>query len=219
MNIVLVDVLYGLTKTSDVYSYEINPFNKTATYPEMGNDTYSTVGFDLELKRHYTKHVLNFYLPSLLFVVASWMSFLIPPDAIPGRMSLLITLLLTQISLFSTVSQIQPPTKYPTALEIWILFCLILIFLALLAYAYLLLRMRCQAWSRGKSRALIKPASPIIQRGQIKETPAIAAQQKIQNYSQLDMIFLPCFPLLFLLFNLIYWPIIATETHLSLHQW
>ena len=200
-----MDVIYGLTKTSDVYSYEINPFNKTATYPEMGNDTYSTVGFDLELKRDFTKHLLNFYLPSLLFVVASWMSFLIPPDAIPGRMSLLITLLLTQISLFSTVSQIQPPTKYPTALEIWILFCLISIFLALLAYAYLLLRMRCQAWSREKSQTLVKPSSPIIQGRQTKENPAIGAQQKTKNYSHMDMIFLPCFPLVFLLLPRYIW--------------
>ena len=39
-----------------------------------------------------SRYLYIYYLPSGLFVVVSWTSFLIPPEIIPGRMALLVTL-------------------------------------------------------------------------------------------------------------------------------
>ena len=39
-----------------------------------------------------------------LFVVVSWISFVVPPDVIPGRMALLITLFLVLVNIFNTVN-------------------------------------------------------------------------------------------------------------------
>ena len=39
----------------------------------------------MKLKRHLLKYLIIYYLPSGLFVVVSWVSFLIPPDVVPGR--------------------------------------------------------------------------------------------------------------------------------------
>ena len=36
------------------------------------------------LERHFTSYIITYYLPSGLFVVVSWISFLIPPDIVPG---------------------------------------------------------------------------------------------------------------------------------------
>ncbi len=44
------------------------------------------------------------YLPSSLFVVLSWASFLIPPDVIAGRMAMLVTLFLVQINFFISIT-------------------------------------------------------------------------------------------------------------------
>jgi hypothetical protein len=44
--------------------------------------------------RHKLKYLYVYYLPSGLFVVVSWVSFLIPPEVVPGRMAMLITLFL-----------------------------------------------------------------------------------------------------------------------------
>ena len=46
--------------------------------------SYSVVGIHFLLARHYTQQLLSYYCPSLKFVLVSWISFLIPPDAIPG---------------------------------------------------------------------------------------------------------------------------------------
>ena len=72
---------------------------------------YSMVGFKVFLQRYYQKYLINYYLPSLIFVMVSWVSFLIPSEIVPGRMALLITLLLVLINMFSAAVQQQPPSK------------------------------------------------------------------------------------------------------------
>ena len=47
------------------------------------------------------KYVYVYYLPSGLFVITSWASFLIPPEVVPGRMAMLITLFLVLINIFN----------------------------------------------------------------------------------------------------------------------
>ena len=49
----------------------------------LGN--YSLAGFEMILRRHVSHYIINYYLPSGLFVVVSWISFLVPADIIPGR--------------------------------------------------------------------------------------------------------------------------------------
>ena len=43
-----------------------------------------------------------------LFVIVSWISFLIPMDVIPGRMALLVTLFLVLVNIFNTVTTNTP---------------------------------------------------------------------------------------------------------------
>lgn len=50
------------------------------------------------LKRRMSHYMITYYLPSSLFVVVSWTSFLIPSDDIQGRMALLVTLFLVLVS-------------------------------------------------------------------------------------------------------------------------
>ena len=45
----------------------------------------SVAGFELILARKMTFYVITYYLPSGLFVVVSWISFLVNPECIPGN--------------------------------------------------------------------------------------------------------------------------------------
>ena len=49
-----------------------------------------------------------------LFVVVSWISFVVPPDVIPGRMALLITLFLVLVNIFNTVTSNTPKAEGKT---------------------------------------------------------------------------------------------------------
>merc|ERR1712079_650783 len=97
-------------QTSNILDYDckFEGFNANLTYPDWWNQTFSTAGFKLTLTRNYSKYIINYYLPSFLFVTVSWISFLIPPEVVPGRLGVLITVLLVLVNLFGTVVQTKP---------------------------------------------------------------------------------------------------------------
>lgn len=62
------------------YDIEIHPLNPEDTsYAALGMN-YSVAGFQLVLSRKASFYVVTYYLPSGLFVVVSWISFLINPE-------------------------------------------------------------------------------------------------------------------------------------------
>ena len=68
------------------------------------------------------------------------MSFLIPPDKIPGRVALLTTLSLCMFNTLNSVQEDVPLTNNnPTALVRWIVMCLFFIVLAMCEFGCLLL--------------------------------------------------------------------------------
>ena len=71
--------------------------NRYLPYPFFSGN-YSVTGFEMILKRRMSHYMITYYLPSSLFVVVSWTSFLIPSDDIQGRMALLVTLFLVLVS-------------------------------------------------------------------------------------------------------------------------
>ena len=92
------------------------------------------------LSRHVLKYLYIYYLPSGLFVVVSWVGFLIPPEVVPGRMAMLITLFLVLINIFNIVTSNSPNVEGMTAIAAWMLACILFVFGALLAYAFILWR-------------------------------------------------------------------------------
>ena len=96
---------------------------------ELGN--YSMAGFKMVLQRHVSTYIITYYLPSGLFVIVSWISFLIPMEVVPGRMSLLVTLSLVLVNIFNTVTTNTPKAEGLTAIEAWMLACILFVFGAL----------------------------------------------------------------------------------------
>lgn len=58
----------------------------------------------MTLTRRMSHYMITYYLPSSLFVVVSWTSFLIPSEDIQGRMALLVTLFLVLVGIEKKVS-------------------------------------------------------------------------------------------------------------------
>jgi hypothetical protein len=57
----------------------------------------------ITLSRELQSYLLETYLPSSLFVIISWGSFIVNPELVPGRMVLLVTTLLSLVTMFDTV--------------------------------------------------------------------------------------------------------------------
>ena len=96
----------------------------------MSPHTSSLTTFLLVNKAQYTLLPLSFSLPGL-FVIVSWISFLIPMDVIPGRMALLVTLFLVLVNIFNNVTTNTPKAEGLTAIEAWMLACILFVFGAL----------------------------------------------------------------------------------------
>jgi len=121
------------------YDIEIKELNKNDQIFEAGAlGNFSLAGFEMNLSRHVMSYIITYYLPSGLFVLVSWISFLIPPDIVPGRMALLITLFLVLVNIFNNVNTNSPKAEGLTAIEIWMLACILFVFGALVVYAVVL---------------------------------------------------------------------------------
>ena len=180
----------------------------------LENKVYSNVGFMIELQRYSSKYFINYYVPSIIFVVVSWVSFMIPPDNVPGRMGLLVTLLLVLINQFGSVVNSQPPNESPTAITIWFLACKIFVALALVAYAFILFKkMKFKKHSRNK----ILDVKSHCNFRQPKQPSTKTQEQFEQEIAALDNKFLLLLPTAFLLCNLGYWSIVLTLTHAQKH--
>jgi hypothetical protein len=84
------------------FNYSIKDFNGE-TNGMITKDLYSEFGFDITLTRNVYPYILSYYLPTWCLVNIASMSFIIPPSAIPGRVTLLVTLLLVLMGLMSDV--------------------------------------------------------------------------------------------------------------------
>merc|ERR1719458_503768 len=201
---------YAHTSRSIVLDYEIKI--KQLAMPDrifvggaLGN--YSLAGFEMILHRHISHYIINYYLPSGLFVVVSWISFLVPADIIPGRMALLVTLFLVLVNIFNTVTTNTPKAEGLTAIEAWMLACILFVFGALIEYAAILFKK--QKYVSGQHRVNLKIVCKENFKYEVQErspaNQAVTMQQLAEEYWRIDKFFLKLFPTCFILFNLTYW--------------
>lgn len=70
-----------------------------------------------------------------MLVIVSWVSFWLDPNAIPARVSLGVTTLLTMATQISGINASLPPVSYTKAIDVWTGCCLTFVFGALLEFA------------------------------------------------------------------------------------
>lgn len=75
-----------------------------------GNFSRLTVHFRFE--RQIGHHLIQTFAPSTLVVMLSWFSFWLGLDAIPGRVTLLVTCMLTLVTMFTGLRADIPPVAY-----------------------------------------------------------------------------------------------------------
>ena len=113
------------------YTAETKKLPKYLTTYSNGGD-YSVAGFELILTRKLSRYIIMWYLPSGIFVIVSWISFLIPPEIVPGRMALIITVFLVLVNIFNTITTNMPKADRLTAIETYVMVCIFFVFGTLL---------------------------------------------------------------------------------------
>ncbi|XP_053559818.1 glycine receptor subunit alpha-3 isoform X2 [Bombina bombina] len=127
-----VQIADGLTLPQFVLKEEKDLRYCTKHY-NTGKFTCIEVRFHLERQMGY--YLIQMYIPSLLIVILSWVSFWINMDAAPARVALGITTVLTMTTQSSGSRASLPKVSYVKAIDIWMAVCLLFVFSALLEYA------------------------------------------------------------------------------------
>ena len=87
----------------------------------MGNFSRITLRFEIE--REFGHFLLDIYVPSILFVVTSWLSFWVEIPAAPARVTLSMTTMLTLVTSEKAIREKLPKVSYVHALDIWNVVC------------------------------------------------------------------------------------------------
>nr|XP_028606244.1 glycine receptor subunit alpha-4 isoform X1 [Podarcis muralis] len=127
-----VQVAEGLTLPQFILRDEKDLGYCTKSY-NTGKFTCIEVKFHLERQMGY--YLIQMYIPSLLIVILSWVSFWINMDAAPARVGLGITTVLTMTTQSAGSRASLPKVSYVKAIDIWMAVCLLFVFAALLEYA------------------------------------------------------------------------------------
>ena len=106
----------------------------------LSGNTWATCGFKIDLRRKKSQIFIQVYLTSGLLVVIAWVSFIIPPEVVPGRMGLLVTVFLMLITIFISIKRDAPPSNgFLNAADMFVVACICHVFLGFIEYAFVLL--------------------------------------------------------------------------------
>ncbi|XP_025985945.1 glycine receptor subunit alphaZ1 isoform X4 [Solenopsis invicta] len=213
-------------------------FEETIDYMLEKNGNFSRLVVFFRFERQIGHHLIQTFAPSTLVVMLSWFSFWLDLDAIPGRIALLVTSMLTLVTMFTGLKSDIPPVAYIKALDVWMAGCMMFVFAALSEFVVVkvldfrrikndtqsfmescsfsrLMMKRQSVWngeflhaSKSRNNPTNKHLLPTLwldPECQIKQTCKTRSQQ-IDCYSRV------VFPILFLLFVVLYWPIVLFKS-------
>uniref|UniRef100_A0A8C4F2C5 Glycine receptor alpha 3 n=1 Tax=Dicentrarchus labrax TaxID=13489 RepID=A0A8C4F2C5_DICLA len=236
-----VQVAEGLTLPQFILKDESDLRYCTKHY-NTGKFTCIEVRFHLERQMGY--YLIQMYIPSLLIVILSWVSFWINMDAAPARVALGITTVLTMTTQSSGSRTSLPKVSYVKAIDIWMAVCLLFVFSALLEYAAVnfvsrqhkeLLRFRRPPKSKSKEGEVHE--SRLTSTAAVTSTPSNSKDSKasanntvtnppgatmrklfIDRAKKIDTVSRAGFPLAFLFFNIFYWVLYKILRHEDVHK-
>ena len=97
-------------KKSRAFPLTLAWYDNRFVFPTPGNFTCLEVIF--KFRRHLGYYLFHTYLPTCLIVMMSWISFWIKPEAVPARVTLGVTSLLTISTQQANSQKSLPPVSY-----------------------------------------------------------------------------------------------------------
>ncbi|KAF8372352.1 hypothetical protein PRIPAC_78781 [Pristionchus pacificus] len=207
-------------------SFTLDQHETSVCTSKTNTGEYSCLRVTFRLARQFSYYVVQVYIPSTLLVIVSWVSFWLDRAAVPARVTLGVTTLLTMTTQAAAINNKLPPVSYIKAIDVWIGACLIFIFAAVLEYAYVTYvanqcdqraKMMSHSCSGEKSSS---PLSPMEDSGPKREEDNLLSHSHsitnidcflcsmfhdIDEGKMIDTKSRIVFPLAFIVFNILYW--------------
>ncbi|VDK73738.1 unnamed protein product [Onchocerca ochengi] len=172
--------------------------------------------------------MIQIYVPAILVVFISWVSFWINPESAPSRTVIGTLTILSETHLLMSTNRRLPPVSYIKAVDVYLIFCYLNVVLALVEYATVAYsKKKYEDEEKNKSKNIFElklQAPDLLRDARIDECTCkqeifLVAKRspKCTNcctHSRVDLIARIVFPISFLTFNFIYWTVL-----LSLSGW
>ena len=201
----------------DIRIMDLHPEDHTF---ETNGRVWARCGFNIKLKRQITRILFDVYLTAILLVIASWVSFTVDPNSIPGRMGLLITVFLVLINIFIGVKHDSPKSSgFLNAVDVFLVVCIGEVFGAFIEFAVVLYWFRQPNKCTSASIASPSPVkltkeydtslqnqTPSATNAMIKNCwmDEVHVSMEKYNLNILDQISIFLYPISFLIFIVIY---------------
>ena len=192
----------------------------------------------LYFERNLAHYMIQIYLPSTLIVILSWVSFWLDKTSSPARVSLGITTVLTMVHSFLFYSSFNfqwifcflfvkltliwstnaslPKISYIKSIDVYLVFCFFLTFAAVIEFGMVSFMSRFKKRKTLKNFSLEKKKTISTDYTEINLEAVLEEKQKsFQSKikaSSIDNISRFMFPIIFLIFHIIYWTFYLTVT-------
>ncbi|XP_025420247.1 glycine receptor subunit alpha-4-like [Sipha flava] len=97
---------------------------------------YTSLTLTVLLAREYGFYLMDYYVPGILLVTISWVSFWMAPDATPTRVAIGTSTMLTYFQLGIDTGSKLPNVSYIRSNDLWFIVCTVFIFLSLAEFAF-----------------------------------------------------------------------------------
>ncbi|KAJ7383320.1 hypothetical protein OS493_028865 [Desmophyllum pertusum] len=118
--------------------YEFRGVKLSYNHSKIASAAFSNLYATFVFDRRTSYTVLQVYLPSYMIVILSFMALWIPQDAVPARVGLGITTVLTIVYFFGTVNSNMPRVSYMKAIDCHLFVSFGFIFATMLEYIVVL---------------------------------------------------------------------------------
>ena len=69
---------------------------------------FSIVGLRINFEGRTKQYIFNYFVPTTMFTLTSWFSYLLPPTSYPARTALIVTIFLCQSGIFTSAIKETP---------------------------------------------------------------------------------------------------------------
>ena len=119
----------------DLPQFTLMDYKTVSTVERLQTGDYQRLSLSFRLRRNLGYFIFQTYLPSILIVMLSWISFWINHEATSARVALGITTVLTMTTISTAVRSSLPRISYVKAIDIYLLMCFLFVFSALIEFA------------------------------------------------------------------------------------
>ena len=188
-----------INNDADHIGFDLLPTEHLSVTCEYGPDNFSCLKALVSLKRNYSSYILQIYIPALLLVILSWLTFWVNINATPARASLSVTTVLSILTLATRNASDNEKhvSGKVTALDIYVYVCFAFVVTAMLEFS---LSDFVSAKFAAKGSVDVLECRQGFYKTKIKLL--ISDGESVNKVARILV------PLSFLLFNIIYWLIL-----------